>query len=81
VAPNRTTRNDDGSAADVITISGADLLDAVGRAKLKYRRHDAALAILGDYHGPGHVAVRSGDVVKIKNHPTPPGHDPEKNYP
>jgi len=69
------------STAAVITVSGADLLDAVGDAKLKYRRHDAALAVLGDYQGPGRVAVRSGDVVKLKNHPTPPGHNPECSYP
>lgn len=69
------------SAAAVITISGADLLEAVGDAKLKYRRHDSALAILDDYHGPGRVAVRRGDVVKLKNHPTPPGNDPEENRP
>jgi hypothetical protein len=68
-------------AAAVITVSGADLLDAVGDAQLKYRRRAAALAILGDYHGPGHVAVRCGDVVKIKNDPAPPGHDPKENHP
>ncbi len=69
------------SAAAVITISGADLLEAVGDARLKYRRHDSALAILGDYHGPGRIAVRRGDVVKLKNLPTPPGNDPEENHP
>jgi hypothetical protein len=77
VAPNRTTRND-GVAPLPSSPSPAP---TCSNAKLKYRRHDAALAILGDYHGPGHVAVRSGDVVKIKNHPTPLGHDPEENYP
>lgn len=59
--------------AAVVTIAGADLLDAVGDAKRKFRRHDSALAILGDYHRPGRLAVRSGDVVELKNSPTPPG--------
>lgn len=61
-------------AAAVITVSGADLLDDVGETKLKYRRYDSALAVLGDYYGPGRLAVRSGDAVEVKNHPTAPGH-------
>ena len=68
------------SAAAVITVSGADLIAAVGEARLKYRRYDSALAVLADYHGPGRLAVGSGDVVKLKNSPTPAGQHTEDSY-
>lgn len=68
------------SSAAVITIAGADLLEAVGNAKVKYRRHDCALAVLGDYHGPGRLVVRSGNVIKLKNDPNPPGHHAKGTY-
>lgn len=66
------------SEAAVITVQGTDLLAAIGDAGLKYRRYDSAVAVLADYHGPGQIAVRSGDIMQIKNNPTSPGYTPPK---